>query len=196
MLSAVICIEREIDFGRMKQFVNYKKRGFTLPSGCKDLLDVLAPPQRQGKAQVAAGRWQRPEIEEERFPTAGLAQIGRYVSMLLRSRGEFFTLVTAQDFEFPVTLYRSRSEQTDAMVLATKEAHREQTIRSFFEQQGIEALSEFDTADAARGLVYPLPSDVAGAIRLTTELLRSVYGLTDEAGIDFRYYEMESLPVP
>ena len=118
--------------------------------------------------------------------------------MLLEWRGEMFTLsVTAQDFEFPVTLYRSRSEQTVAIVLVTKEADQEQAIRAFFEHQSIEVLwdyppSDLGAADAARGLVYPLPSEAAHAISMTTELLCSVYGLSDDSGIDFRYYEMET----
>jgi len=182
----------------MAQFVNYKKRAFTLPSGCKDLIDVLAPSRRQTKVNVGTGGFPPLEITEERFPTAGLAQVGRYVSMLLEWRGELFTLsVTAQTFEFPVTLYRSRSEQTVAVVLITKEAHQEQAIRAFFEREGIEALGDYapldlGTADSTHGLAYPLPSVAERATTLTTELLRSVYGLSDEAGLDFRYYEMET----
>jgi hypothetical protein len=79
----------------------------------------------------------------------------------------------------------------------SKDAQWEQAIRAFFEQQGIEALwdyasSDFGAADAARGFVYPSPPDAERAISLTTKLLRSVYGLSDEAGLDFRYYEMET----
>ncbi len=79
-------------------------------------------------------------------------------------------------------------------VLVAKDAHREQTVRAFFEQHGIEAfaLSDFGGGDAARGLVYPLPSGAPRAISLTIELLRSVYGLSEEAGLDFRYYEVEA----
>jgi hypothetical protein len=182
----------------MPQFVNYKKRAFTLPPGCKDLIDVLAPSLRQKRTHIITGGFQPLEIKVERFPTAGLAQIGRYVSMLVHSRGEFFTLsLTAEDFDYPVTLYRSRSEQTAAIVLVTKDSHREQAIRAFFEQQGTKVLWDYPPSvlgpgDAAHGFVYPLPPDAASAASLTTELLRSVYGLNAEAGIDFRYYEMES----
>ena len=72
----------------MAQFVNYKKRGITLPAGCKDLIDVLGPSRRQTKAHVATCGFPPLEIKEERFPTAGLAQIGRYMSMLLQWRGQ------------------------------------------------------------------------------------------------------------
>jgi len=33
----------------MNPFVNLKKRGVALPSGCKDLIDVLHRPKRQGE---------------------------------------------------------------------------------------------------------------------------------------------------
>jgi hypothetical protein len=33
----------------MNPFVNLKKRGVSLPSGCKDLIDVLDRPKRQGE---------------------------------------------------------------------------------------------------------------------------------------------------
>ncbi len=182
---------------RMTQFVNYKKRSFKLPPGCKNLIDVLERSRRQTNVHMATADFQPLEIREERFHNAGMAQVGRYVSMLLQSRGEIFTLsVTAQDFQFPVTLYRSRSEHTAAIiVLVAKDAHREQTVRAFFEQHGIEALAlfpDFGGGDAPRGLVYPLPSDAPRATSLTTELLRSVYGLSEEAGLDFRYYEVET----
>ena len=100
----------------MTQFVDYKKRSFTLPPGCKDLIDVLAPSRRRSKSPIATGSFRSPEIKVERFPTEGLSQIGRFVSMMLQWKGETFMLsVTGEDFEFPVTLYRSRSEQTTAM---------------------------------------------------------------------------------
>lgn len=55
----------------MAQFVNYKKRSFTLPPGCKNLIDVLEPSRRQTKGHTATGGFQPLEIREERFPTAG-----------------------------------------------------------------------------------------------------------------------------
>lgn len=177
----------------MGQFVNYKKRSFTLPPGCKNLIDVLERSRRSTRGHVGSGGFQPFELREERIPTAGLAQIGRYVAMLLQSRAELFILsVTAQDFQLPVTLYRSRSEKAVAIVLVTKEVNREDAIRAFFEQQGLKAfLAEQDVGDA-RSLAYPLPLDVAHATSLTAELLRSVYGVSNEAGLDFRYYEMQT----
>lgn len=177
----------------MTQFVNYKKRSFTLPPGCKDLIEVIAPYRQNMKGRSTDVGLPYLEIKEDRFPTAGLAQVGRYVSMLLRARGELFTLsVTAQGFQFPVTLYRSRTAQIFEIVLVTKEPHQERAIRMFFEQRGLQAImddGDLDAPGAARGLAYPLPFDPARATILTTELLQSAYGLSKMAGLDFRYYE-------
>lgn len=175
------------------QFVNYRKRSFTLPPGCKNLIDVLARSRRKAKGQIATCGFPPLEIKKERVPTGGLAQIGRYMEMLLQSRGELFTLsVTGPGFQYPVAFCRSRSERTVAIILVCKDARQEQAIRTLFEQHGLEASLDHlvgDTPDATRGLAYPLPLDVARATSLATELLRNVYGLSEEAGLDFLYYE-------
>jgi len=178
----------------MSQFVNYQKRSLTLPSGCKNLIDVLTLPRQQPKGNIPACGFPSLDIKEDRVPTAGLAQVRRYVSMLLQSRGELFTVsVTAHNFKFPVTLYRIKRDQTVAIMVVTNETRQERAIRTFFEQQGLEAIfDQVETSDARRGLAYPLPFDVARVTSLTTELLRSVYGLSAEAGLNFRYYEMET----
>ena len=177
----------------MAQFVNYKKRDFTLSPGCKDLIDVLTTSGRQAKRHVACSGSPRPKIREDRFATFGLPQIERYVSMLVQPRREFSLLrVTSQKLHFSVWLHRFRTQPLGAIALINEDAQREQAIRAFFEQQGIKSSldksSVSGAADGAGYLVYPLPSDASGVIRLTTELLRNVYGVDDE-GLDFYCYE-------
>src|SRR3954447_10676516 len=143
----------------MTRFVNYKKRSFTLPLGCKDLIDVLAPARPQKSGLVTTGDVPR-VIGEECFPTEGLAQIQRHVSMLLTRRGEILAFsVTGQDLEFPVTVFCRENQELPAIVLVTAEVHREQAIRAFFEQRGVQALRGFGGPDKARGLIYPLRGD-------------------------------------
>lgn len=181
----------------MKPLVNYKKRKFTLPPGCKNLIDVLEPSRRQAKEHHLTGWLSSPQLREERFATAGLAHIGRFMSMLLHSRKELFQLsIIVPGFQFPVAMYRHRSEQIAAIVLVTKDSQLEQAIRSFFEQGNLQAISDdqdVETPDAPRCLAYPLPSEAAHAISLTTGLLRSVYRLSEEAGLVFRYIELENI---
>ena len=56
----------------MAKFVNYKKRDFTLPVGCNDLLDVLEPPRRAFPGQFVSASLQRPSVKEECFSATGL----------------------------------------------------------------------------------------------------------------------------
>jgi hypothetical protein len=180
----------------MAKLVNYKKRGFTLPPGCKNLMDVLERPRRQTKEPGFSAVAPALVVKEEHFPSGGLAQLGRCLSMMLQSRGQCFTLlVTAQELDPPVVFYHSMAEPSFAIVLEIKDAQREQAVRAFFEGQGIEATWDFDISDygganASRGLAYPLPADAAPAITLATGFLRSVYGLSDGAGLDFQSYEV------
>jgi len=170
----------------MAQFVNYKKRNFTLPLGCKDLIDLLVPSRRQTK-----GRSPPPDIKEERFATCGMSEIGRCVSILLQPRRKFsLVTVTSQQLHFSVRLYRFRDEPLGAIALLNEDTPREQAVRTFFERQGMDYIHSASRAAHGVGcLVYPLPSEASGVIRLTTELLRSVYGMSDEAGLDFYCYE-------
>ena len=180
----------------MAQFVNYNKRDCTLPPGCKDLIDVLRPSRERTESGVARAISWPSAIREHRFDTAGLAQIGRYVEMLLQSRAKLFTLmVTTPDDEFKAVLYRSESESTTAIIPLAKDARTELGLRAFFDQQGIRPLVDCKLPDVGSGytdrcLVYPFPLEAARATSLTAELFRDVYGLSHEAGLDFRYYEV------
>jgi hypothetical protein len=187
---------------RMSQFVNYQKRGITLPTGCKNLVDVLQPPSRRRELSFNHGvapDGQPFEIKKQWYPGAGIAQLGRFLPMLLRSRKELFVIdVSEGNFEWKVTLYRSRAEQVVAIAMVACGAKREQDIRAYFEQQSVRPIHDFMLSDLRsgnpeRGLVYPLPFDAANAFTLTTELLRDVYAVSDEAGLEYCYYETDAI---
>src|SRR5262245_59742145 len=96
----------------MSQFVNFNKRGFGLPSGCKDLMDVLAPARKKKKARSVPEAFAPLQIHKERFPSSGLAQVERFVDLLLHSRGEAFVVeITAGALRNPIVLYRSNAEK-------------------------------------------------------------------------------------
>ena len=179
----------------MAQFVNYKKRDFALPPGCKDLIDVLEPSRRQTKSEAPNSSPQAPDFKQERFASIGLAQIERYASMLLKPRREFSCLtMTSQEFHVSVRLFRLRNQPLGAIVLIIEDAKREQAIRVFFEQQNIKPSGHPKSSASGAGdgvccLIYPLPPDAPGLIRLTKGLLQNVYGIGDEAGLYFDCYE-------
>ena len=184
----------------MSSFVNYRKRSFTLPTGCKDLIDVLQTSKR-GVRGDASSIGLRPAGQHERFPKAGLAEIDRLVSKLLDSDAERFFLAIRsndnEDNEILFFLYGSKSERTIAIGLLITDAEREQIIRGFFEQHGIKCLNDSSFAGGGgsgvtRGLVYALPRDTAKASKLTIDLLRCGFDVKDESGLCFHYYELAS----
>lgn len=172
----------------MPKFVNYKKRSVALPPGCKDLLDVLEPSRR---SKPEPGGWQTTFVETDRLQTEGLAHIGEYISKLLQCGADFFTvMIYHPDYLVPVVLLRNRSDNVFAVALYDNEPQAQRAIKAFFLQQGIEPLRDCSVpaAGGISSLIYLLPLDHPKATALVTGLLRTAYGLSDEAGLDFRYY--------
>ena len=137
----------------MAKFVNYQKRGISLPPGCKDLMDVLARPRRQTKEQPISAFLPRIAIKEEHFPTGGLAQLGRHLSMMLQSREEFIVVsVTSQEFEFPFVFWHSMFDLSFFRNLHIRDAQREQAVRAFFKGQGMDfdEVREYQPGDEVR----------------------------------------------
>ena len=180
----------------MSKFVNYNKREFTLPPGCKDLIDVLRPRRALTLGKDAAAVTGRPAVTRSGQTIGRLSEVPRHISMLVTSRSELFTLMIGTTEEaLSIVRYRSESEGISALVLVTNDAERERGIRGFFERHGIEPLENFLVPPDAgsqpvRCLVYPLPAAAPDASQITTDLLRSVYGFTDESEIQFRHHEI------
>jgi hypothetical protein len=177
--------------GTMSEFVNFDKRGFTLTPGCKDLIDVMARARKPAKAGTLPEAFAPRNINKEHFPSAGLAQLERFVGMLLHSRGEAFVLqIAAQALKSPFVLYRNRTEQAMVIIVAACDVPEEEAVRALFAKRGTEPLEESKHAGTTI-LVYPLVSQVAAVSALVTELLQEVYALGDDTGLEFEYYEIE-----
>ena len=163
----------------MSEFVNYHKRGIELPPGCKDLADVLR---------------QRPGVTRGSKTLGRLSDVPRYVSMLVNSSSEQFTLmIGTADERLSIVLYRSESEGVSALVLVSSDAEREKGIREFFQRHGIKTFKDYllpgEDGAEARGLMYPLPAGASHASQIIADLLGSVYVFTEASHILFRYYE-------
>jgi hypothetical protein len=81
----------------MSEFVNYRKRGITLPKGCKNLFDVL---QSHGLPKLASGVQtgaipadEEPVVTRGESVTGKLSDIGKYVAMVFESRARSFLLM-------------------------------------------------------------------------------------------------------
>src|SRR2546429_5788090 len=75
----------------MAEFVNYNKRGVTLPPGCKDLSDLFKPKgQRNAPGPILSV--EQPPVMREETITATLAEIEQHVAMVFPSRARMFAL--------------------------------------------------------------------------------------------------------
>jgi len=77
----------------MSKFVNYSKRDFTLPPGCKDLIDVL---QRRGvprPIKSIASVSEQPAVTRGCMTIARLSEVPRYIDRLVNSRSVLVTLM-------------------------------------------------------------------------------------------------------
>jgi len=162
----------------MSQFVNYKKRGLTLPPGCKDLSDVL---ERQGL---------QPLLDLSRLGSSGgsvsgrLFEIEKYVQMAFRSRALWFTLVVSPpDKRLTFHIARMRRKAVQAYVLVEKAAPREAAAGVFFARHGLQSTQLSPIMPEQQFLVrsFPMPSDRIILTKLATDLFREVYRLTDES---------------
>jgi hypothetical protein len=162
----------------MNEFVNFQKRGIELPSGCKDLIDVLS------------------QLREARIPAEGFADIERYLSRLLQSAAKRGSVtISSLDYRKSVRL-SSRDGRLKVMVVVdTRDAVREQAVLTLFREAGIPPKSDYDySGDGVplRVLFYLLPVSVPDAAGLIRALLHKVHGLAEDAGLLFLYREEDN----
>ncbi len=176
----------------MSQFVNFNKRDFTLPPGCKDLIDLLVPPRKRVRRKGGAQLSPPPKLQHERFATAGLAQLDRLVGMLLDSSADSFVVsISATGLNFPVSLYRIKAERVMAIVLITTDMPESEAVKEFFIARKLSPLVNSPQEEIGT-FVYQLPTQRATLTALLVELLKGVYALGEDTGLEFRYCEIEN----
>jgi hypothetical protein len=177
----------------MNEFVNFKKRGVTLPPGCKDLVDLL---QRSSKPVIEGAS--RLTATCNATATGRLPDVGKYIRIAFESRGAIFTLgITRPGGRVEFVLQRIKSDEPWASIAFPSEPEEERVVREFFTRRGLQVPEGSDTApgfltDLPIKLVYrisPLPSDVAGVSALVADLLRECGRLTDDMPLSFHIEE-------
>jgi hypothetical protein len=177
----------------MNEFVNFKKRGVTLPRGCKDLIDLLAPPVQQ-----TLERAQHAVVTRNETIAGTLSEVGRYVQMTFESRGLMFTLViSSPDRRLEVDLSRMKGGELWASAVFQRDREQEQAVREFFVRRGLEVPEDSGTpshffADLPVQLIYPispLPGDAASLSALLMDLFRQTCRLEGNAQLSFHCEE-------
>ncbi len=156
----------------MSDFINYRNRGIKLPPASKDIDDILS------------------SSKEACIPTEGLEHVERYVSRLLQ-KSDGRRSVWIHSYTFPVMLgLIPRKGKLGTLIFLT--AEREQSMRTLLSKSGITPTQDDAIGDNeyfSRFLLCSLPADASIAGQFVLELLRTGYGLPEDAKLEFHYKE-------
>ncbi len=151
---------------------------------------MLKPARKPREAGFTAEVFAPVRIHKERFASSGLAQVERFVGLLLQPRGQAFVMqITAEALRNPITLYYIKAQKAAGLHLVTHDVPQEEAVRAFFHSRATEPLPQ--SGPWAANLLYPLPCDIAAASALVRELIQEVFALGSDAGLDFEYYDLD-----
>src|SRR6185369_10390841 len=170
----------------MSDFVNYNKRGVTLPSGCKDLIDLLGRGAGLGEGQIPGYGELPAKVVRGGAGTVPLQQLGEHVSKVCASRAKVIQFIASSPEErLTVSLDRTWVYSVSSFtlsVLAKHEAEQE-AIRGFFESKG------FGPANSHSSTGLPLHAHSWVLAAILIEFFKVVGGLEDVAELRFCYNE-------
>jgi hypothetical protein len=183
----------------MSQFVNYKKRGVTLPKGCKNLMDVMPPkgPQHSGSYVIHTSC----SVVARPISVRGtVSEIGKYVELAFKPRAFSFTLTASSlddRIHFIVFVHHPDREMNTA-VLVDKATAQAPAVKEFFEKHGRKSAvsGQFPSQEPKLGMFWisPLPSEAGTLSKLAADLFRSVCRLNDTS--ELRFVHCETVVVP
>ncbi len=97
----------------MSQFVNYAKRGFTLPPGCRDLVDLLRYPRERAKDGSVGCGWSPLSLHERLSLPGSMDDLERLLGILVHPRGATSAIeIHAEAFPCSVMLYHGEATGT------------------------------------------------------------------------------------
>lgn len=177
----------------MNKFVNFKKRGVTLPPGCKDLVDLLRTTTKHETQDARPLTTTRDETL-----TGVLPDIGKYIRMTFESRGAVFTVViTAPGEPLEVNVVRTQGEEPLVVVTFPSDPEKEHAVRDFFKSRGLDVPEDSPTPTSFFpnlpmqffSSISPLPTDEARVSALIADLFRQCGRLPDDAKLSFHIVE-------
>ena len=189
----------------MSEFVNYKKRGVTLPNGCKDLIDVLQP-QKPSKVigKVQAGTIspdEKPVVTRGQSFIGGFSDIQEYMAMVFAPRDASFLLrVTPPDEKFTVNVDRIKDGTMMASVTLQTGTEQERAVRSFFAERGLQVprnseIPPMFVPELPIQIVFevlPFPSTALLLSQFVSDVIRIAFGMSEDSRLRFCYYEINA----
>jgi hypothetical protein len=178
----------------MNEFVNFKKRGVTLPPGCKDLIDLLRP---AAKATIASEY--RVTTRRKEKVTGMLSDLGKYIRMAFESEGVMFVLgITSPDKRLEVAVLRRKAEEPWVAVTFPSDPEQERVLREFCTRKGLEIPKDIGTRPSGFSpnlpiqvfyRISPLPAEAAGVSALIEDFFRECGRLSNDAPLEFHIEE-------
>jgi hypothetical protein len=165
----------------MNEFVNFGKRSVVLPAGCKDLIEVLQQSKRH------------PTPAWSVCPVEGLGDVGKHLHGLLELGAKSkYLAVSWHEMNYNHILLMNEDGVLSSLMVIHEDNHREQAVRGVFSAAGLGPIRDEAVAGwSVRVLKYPLPDAVSRIEELISDLLRTGFGLAENARLEFASWEGE-----
>lgn len=171
----------------MNQFVNPSHRGVDLPTGCKDLIELIGNTWTIGNA-TKAEILQHPDYQPGTF-----GHIEFHICRLFMSKAQVRTLsVGCLESKVVVSLMHRAGALTITLVVPAGDGEREVAVRSLFGAAGFVQSLDRSTSTGGTGatvLKFPLPASAPKAAQIVADLLARGFGLTEDEKLIFYHHE-------
>jgi hypothetical protein len=183
----------------MSEFVNYRKRSVTLPSGCKDLNDLLQPYGLKGHwgnllTDIVTSPGTPPVVPNIELFAGKISDIQKYVAMVFEPRTSRALMLkaTSRDDLFAIQVVRLEGG-ISAEVEVQAWTNQEKAVRSFFALRGLHIPAESlmppqfhpDLPWQVTFDISPLPPEPPLLSKFLADLLRDAFGLSDDSELTF-----------
>lgn len=186
----------------MSEFVNYNKRSVTLPSGCKNLSDLLKG-SPEGLHSLVGGTDLdlSKAIPRSEVIRGTLSEISTHVDWFWKSRALSSSLmVSPHNSQLQFNLEKIGQLDKSAHVSIIMGTSEENAVRKFFQRHGLQMpensiLPACFSPDLPVRLICdisPVPSEAWLLSVFVADLLHEVCGLKDDAELNFVHYELDN----
>jgi hypothetical protein len=166
----------------MNDFVNDNNRCVELPQGYKNLIDVLEA--KKDSSPITSDL----SLKNERVPARGLAHIEDYLRWFLCSKSRPLLSFFPARGQMAFTLMYGKDDPYMMFCFHGLDTACEKEVRGVLMVSGLSSISDAVVPNTnQRVLTFPLPTMLNDAVKIVTELLRTAYGVSDEAGLGFLY---------
>jgi len=166
----------------MNDFTSPHERSIGLPEGCKDLLDVL----------LLEKTLTEKSLKQQNLRAKGFSDIEPFMWRMLEPAPgrRHLSIHCWQNEEKHLVSFIRPKGVLHVIMLLRAESAQEHAMRSILQSEGILPTQDAVTGDPGserRFLLFPVSRVAPQVARLVAEILRKVYGLQENAELEFAY---------